>query len=376
MSPKFLTLAIPFLFVVTLSAGPADTVWTPLFDGSDLKNWDVKIMGHPLNWDSLNTFRVAPCVNDSGNCLELNYSNYTNWNGTPWGRIGYKAQTFSYYLLRAEYQLFGTQTPGTPSYSTQQSALLLHSQSMASMGLNQDWAITLEDQLVGPGNQVGASGTANLCTDGMAYHDSSGALITAHCTNAAANSMTLAPAWTSVSALVLGDSVIKYYAGAQLVLSFYRPVQRQDGNVHGNTVAIVDSTPVTMGTIAIQGEGAPIRFRRLEVANLAGCMDPASLNYKSYLVHSDPTACEVTSISSGVPAPNPMSFDALRARLALNSPGPYSLRLNDLSGKQIWESAGSGSRVFDLGRLALKGLYFLKLTQNGQTFAQKITLGY
>ncbi|MBW8890280.1 MAG: DUF1080 domain-containing protein [Fibrobacteres bacterium] len=365
--------ALLCLLTALASAGPNDTVWTPLFNGTDLKDWEVKITGHPLNWDSLQTFRVAPCVNDPGNCLELNYSNYTNWNGTPWSHIGYKPRTFTHYLVRAEYQLFGTQTPGTPTYSMQQSALLLHSQTMASHGLDQDWSIALELQIVGPSNGVKAVGTANVCTDGIGYHNAAGTLVADHCTNATANPMTLAPTWTSVSALVLGDSVIKYFASGQNVLTYYKPVQRSDGSVKNNTLPIVAGTPVTGGTIGIQGEGAPIRFRKLEVADLAGCMDPASANYKSYYVKNDPAACNVTSLAHGGPPSGTFAFRSEGNTLSLTLTGAFTASLRNLQGKRIWEARGQGPARYALPRHT--GLCFLTVEQAHQGFTRKLILG-
>jgi hypothetical protein len=362
--------AVLGLAAALASAGPNDTLWTPLFNGTDLKDWDVKITGHPLNWDSLQTFRVAPCVNDTGNCLELNYSNYTNWTGTPWSHIGYKPRTFTYYLVRAEYQFFGTQTPGTPTYSTQQSALLLHSQTMATMGLNQDWAISLELQLVGPANGVKAVGTANVCTDGAGYHNAAGTLVADHCTNAAANPMTLAPAWTSVSALVLGDSVIKYFASGQNVITYYKPVQRSDGSVKNNTVAIVPNTPVTGGTIGIQGEGAPIRYRKVEVADLVGCMDPGSPNYKSYYVKNDAAACTATSVAPGGPSPEPFAARFEGNTLSLRLSGDFTATLRSLRGERIWEVRGQGPARYTLPPQT--GLCFLTVAQAKRVFTRKL----
>jgi hypothetical protein len=45
------------------------------------------------------------------------------------------------------------------------------------------------------------------------------------------------------------------------------------------------------GYISLQAETAPIDFRRVEVLNLEGCMDPEASNYRRYYVISDPSAC-------------------------------------------------------------------------------------
>ena len=46
------------------------------------------------------------------------------------------------------------------------------------------------------------------------------------------------------------------------------------------------------GYITLQAESAPIDFRKVEIVNLKGCMNPADVNYRTYFVKSDPTACK------------------------------------------------------------------------------------
>jgi hypothetical protein len=45
------------------------------------------------------------------------------------------------------------------------------------------------------------------------------------------------------------------------------------------------------GTISLQSESHPVEFRKIEILNLEGCMDPLATNYKSYYVHSKPADC-------------------------------------------------------------------------------------
>jgi hypothetical protein len=53
----------------------------------------------------------------------------------------------------------------------------------------------------------------------------------------------------------------------------------------------VDGMPLTGGYISIQAETAPIDFRKIELLNLEGCMNPAAASYKSYFVKSNPAMC-------------------------------------------------------------------------------------
>ena len=45
------------------------------------------------------------------------------------------------------------------------------------------------------------------------------------------------------------------------------------------------------GTISFQSESHPTEFRRIELLNLKGCMDPKAKNFKSYYLKNDPESC-------------------------------------------------------------------------------------
>ncbi len=302
------TLALP----VVTPAGPADSAWIPLFDKTHeslATNWDLKITGQALNVDPLNTFRRAIVGTDT--VLEVNVSNYTNFNG-QYGHIGYKIRPFEYFIVRVEHQFFGSQAPGNPgSWAVQNNGIMHHSQSAASMGQNQDFPISLEAQLLGPGN-TGAdnNSTMNLCTPGTAFYTAptGGNVNTNHCVSANGShnrSLALAPSWMWVKIHAHSDSIIRYYYNNgtedSLVFTFYRPVQHE-GNVSGHTVPLVNNTPLKGGYILFQSESHGTRFRRIEVLNLEGCMTPGDVNYKTYLVKHDEAACGGTSGIRGASA--------------------------------------------------------------------------
>ena len=55
--------------------------------------------------------------------------------------------------------------------------------------------------------------------------------------------------------------------------------------------SLSQTTPLTGGFITIQAETAEIDFRKIEVLDLEGCMDPQARNYRAYFVKSDPSRC-------------------------------------------------------------------------------------
>jgi hypothetical protein len=77
----------------------------------------------------------------------------------------------------------------------------------------------------------------------------------------------------------------------ETVLEYTKP-QLGGANVSPVDPAIkVDGTPLTGGYISLQAETAPIDFRKVELLNLEGCMDPKAANYRSYFVKANPKMC-------------------------------------------------------------------------------------
>jgi hypothetical protein len=90
---------------------------------------------------------------------------------------------------------------------------------------------------------------------------------------------------------VLGDSIIKHIVNGDTVMTYSKP--RMGGGNANNTApgVFVDGKMLAEGFIALQAESAPIDFRKVEILDLVGCMDPSAANYKKYYVKSDPAAC-------------------------------------------------------------------------------------
>ena len=55
--------------------------------------------------------------------------------------------------------------------------------------------------------------------------------------------------------------------------------------------AKVDGKLLDEGYISLQSESHPVEFRKVELLNLVGCMDPKAKNYKKYFVKADNGAC-------------------------------------------------------------------------------------
>ncbi|HEX5667431.1 MAG TPA: DUF1080 domain-containing protein, partial [Chitinophagaceae bacterium] len=204
------------------------------------------------------------------------------------GHIFYK-NTYSYYRIRLQYRFVGEQAKNGPGWATRNSGIMVHGQTPESMGKDQDFPVSIEVQLLG-GNGKDPRTTCNLCTPGTNVVKD-GKLLTQHCLNS--NSETYhGDQWVTAEVLVLGDSVVKHFANGKEVLSYEKP-QVGGGNVDGQEVKWgSDGLLLTEGTISLQSESHPVEFRKIEILNLKGCMDPKARNYKSYYIKSDPSLCK------------------------------------------------------------------------------------
>src|SRR6476659_5338089 len=258
--------------------------WIQMFNGRDLSDWDIKFAKHQLGDNYNNTFRVEDGL------LKVRYDKWTTFNG-EFGHIFYK-KPFNYYLVAAEYRFNGVQVPGAGpalAWALRNNGIMIDGQSAQSMGLNQDFPISLEVQLLG-GLGKGPRSTANLCTPGTNVHFGD-SLITRHCINSTSKTYD-GDQWVRVEALSLGDSIIKHIANGDTVLVYRKPEMGSGSANNTNPGVLVPGQPIVGGSISLQAETAEIDFRKVEVLNLEGCMDPKSKSYRPYFIKHDPAACK------------------------------------------------------------------------------------
>ncbi len=272
------------LFLASLLAASAAAQspqdWLPLFNGRDLTGWTPKIKGYPAGENFANTFRVT------GGFLTVNYDGYTNFDNR-FGHLFYK-EKFSYYRIAVEYRFLGAQAPGGPAWATRNSGIMVHGQPVQTMGLDQDFPISIEVQLLG-GLGKGPRTTANLCTPGTNV-ERDGKLFTPHCLNSSSPTFD-GDQWVRAEVLVKGDESIEHFVDGQLVLRYEKP-QIGGGNVSGHDPAVKqDGLLLKEGSLSLQSESHPVQFRKVELLNLVGCMDRKSKKFRDYFLKHDPKAC-------------------------------------------------------------------------------------
>lgn len=254
--------------------------WIQLFDGKSLNGWIPKITGHETGENFANTFRVENGV------IKVSYDGYDEFRNR-FGHMFYKDK-FSHYLLVVEYRFVGEQVKGGPNWALRNSGAMLHCQDPKTMGKNQDFPISIEVQFLG-GNGKDPRPTLNLCTPGTnVVRD--GKLWTTHCLNSSSKTYH-GEQWVRAEILALGDAQFRHMAEGETVLSYELP-QVGGGSVSNHDPAVKrDGAPLGEGWIALQSESHPVEFRKVELLNLKGCMDPKAVNYKSYYVRADNAQC-------------------------------------------------------------------------------------
>lgn len=278
--------------VVTLSAGqrgknapsndPDKKAWLQMFDGRSLDGWTPKFAKHGLGENFNDTFRVE------NGLLEVRYDKWTRFDG-EFGHLFYK-DPFSYYRLAAEYRFVGDQVAGGPAWAMRNNGLMLLSPHPKTMLKDQDFPISIEFQLLGGLSDGKPRSTANLCTPGSNVV-MDGKLHTQHCTNSTSKTYD-GDQWVRVEVEVHGDELVQHFVEGEKVLEYTKPQMGGGAAAPVDPAVKIDGTPMASGYISIQAETAPADFRKIEILNLEGCMDPKASNYKSYFVKANAKACQ------------------------------------------------------------------------------------
>ncbi|RDC55406.1 DUF1080 domain-containing protein [Pedobacter chinensis] len=256
---KLKPIALLLLFTAFVSFNAcAQKGWINLFNGKDLKDWNVKISKHDYKDNYANTFRVENGV------MKVSYDGYQEFD-QQYGHIFYK-KPFSSYLLKVTYRFVGEQAKGGEGWATRNSGAMLHCQDPATMLKNQDFPISVEAQILG-GDGEHERHTSNVCTPGTLINYN-GKLFTPHCLDS--KSKTYAgDQWVTAEFLVLGDSVIKHIIAGEVVLEYTKP-QIGGGSVSNYDPKVkIDGTPLKSGYISLQSESHPIEFKTVKLFDLA-----------------------------------------------------------------------------------------------------------
>jgi len=251
---------IAFLFL--LSAKPKTNEkpeWVSLFNGKDIKDWNVKIHHHDYNVNFGNTFRVEDGI------IKVRYDQYGDFND-QFGHLYYKTP-FSYYHLKLEYRFVGKLHKGAPSYTLLNSGIMFHSQDPKTMPKEQDWPISIEMQFLAGLGDGKPRPTGNMCSPGtnVVYK---GKIAADHCINSTSKTYD-GDQWVKAELIVLGDSLITHIINGDTVLKYSKPQIGGDVANRYDPKIKIDGKLLKSGFIALQSEGQPVDFRNIEIKKLS-----------------------------------------------------------------------------------------------------------
>lgn len=249
--------ALACLIITPITAD--DSTWLPLFNGRDLTGWTIKIAKRPLGENFANTFRVEDGI------LKVSYDGYEKFD-QQYGHL-FTNVAYSRYILRMEYRFTGKMMPDAPSYVNLNSGVMLHAQSPQSMRPDQGFPASLEMQFLADEGK-GHRQTGNLCTPGT-HVEIDGKLVTQHIVKSTAPTFP-AEEWVKAEVEVHGNETIIHRVNGIEVLRYQRPQldPKNDNAPATDLLAAGANLMLHYGHIALQAEGQPVWFRKIELKSL------------------------------------------------------------------------------------------------------------
>lgn len=249
MARNILIVLIAFLL---LGSG-RHSKWKSLFNGKNLKGWQIKIAGYPLGENFGNTFRVENGI------LEIRYNAYDSFRNR-FGALYYQKKLKNY-RLRAEYRFVGETTVGAPSWGYRDGGIQYHCQSPASLQLTQLFPVCIEYNLHG-GNGKDERPVGEICTTGT-FVFINGKKNESNCTLPTVKKTFHGDQWVTAEIDVRGDT-IRHYVNGEEILRFENP-RYNPGNGVAKTFIINGDDKVKDGYISLQSNSHPIDFRKIEI---------------------------------------------------------------------------------------------------------------
>lgn len=226
----------------------------PIFNGTNLDGWTVRIMGYPLGENFGNTFRVSDAI------LSIRYDAYEDDFNNRFGAL-YFNEKLTNYRLKVEYRFVGETAPGAPEWGFRDSGVQFHSQSPASLKANHPFPVSLEYNLHG-GNGTDERPVGAICANGM-HVQINGENNTSYCTPPLVKKTFHGDQWVTLE-IDVKDGLIKHFVNGEEILSYQNPTYNPEHDI-AKTLIINNDATVKDGYISLQSNSHPIDFRKIEL---------------------------------------------------------------------------------------------------------------
>lgn len=227
--------------------------WESMFNGKNLEGWQMKIKGYEPGNNYGQTFRVE------GGILQVNYDQYERFD-QKFGAL-YHKNPYTDYRLKVEYRFVGDTATGAPPWGFRDSGIQYYCQSPASMGLVQNFPVSLEYNLHG-GNGTEDRPNGQICTNGTLV-DINGVQSTSYCTPATVPVTLHGDQWVTAEIDVRGNSISHWVNGVE-ILTFTNPRYNPEHEL-AKTFITGDNQKIEPGYISLQSNSHPIEFRKIEI---------------------------------------------------------------------------------------------------------------
>ncbi|MDA8752573.1 DUF1080 domain-containing protein [Halieaceae bacterium] len=233
--------------------------WISLFDGESLVGWRSKFVGSPVDENYRDSFRV------SDGAITVSYDNYDAWDG-EFGHLFFE-RPFDNYILQLQYRFIGEQATDAPAmaWAWRNSGVMLHSQAPETMGLKQDFPVSVEVQLLGA-HEGEHRPTGNLCTPGT-HVRVAGEMHTQHCMLSTSTSI-VGDEWVQLEVEVRSNRLIRHFINGELVLEYSAPQLDGWNPAARDLLESGGSRELQSGYIALQSESHPVQFRNIRLLEL------------------------------------------------------------------------------------------------------------
>lgn len=236
---------------------PGERGWTSLFDGKSLKGWTPKIRGFPLGENYRDTFSVKDGT------LRVSYAKYDKFD-ERFGHLFY-AKPFKAYRLRLEYRFTDPSPADTPAWAIRNNGVMIYAQDPKTMALGDSFPVSVEAQILGPDGKAPRT-NGNVCTPGTNIVIK-GQLVTTHCINSTSPA-TPNGEWVRFEVDVSPTGEVTHRINGEAVFS-YSGVQLDPAGGMADSKPLIAAAGgklmLSGGYIALQSEGAPIEFRKIEI---------------------------------------------------------------------------------------------------------------
>ena len=165
-----------------------------------------------------------------------------------------------------QYRFTGNQIKDGAAWATRNSGVMIHCEDPKNIGINQNFPVSIEVQLLGGLSNGEERSTGNLCTPGT-HVTIDDVLITDHCIRSTSATYD-GEQWINLEIEVHNDSIIKHFINGENVMTYTKPIIGGPVDYNEDYWKAKEGMPLKGGYISLQSESHPVEFKNIEILEL------------------------------------------------------------------------------------------------------------